>query len=62
MYNGLRLMFSHDTYVLIKAENENIVNRKMNRIIKELQTWFHANDLMINTEAFSFMLGNRCHV
>jgi len=26
------------TYIPIKAENENVVNRKINRIIKELQT------------------------
>jgi len=43
MYKGLRLLFIGITNILIKAENENIVNRKINRIIKELQTAFHAN-------------------
>lgn len=43
MYKGLRFLFTGITNILIKAENENIVNRKINTIIKELQTSFHAN-------------------
>ena len=31
-------MFTGDTNILIKVEIENIVNRKINRIIKELRT------------------------
>jgi hypothetical protein len=38
MYKGLRFLFTSITNILIKAENENIVNRKINTIIKELQT------------------------
>lgn len=43
------VLFADGTDILIDAENENIPNQKINRIMKELQTWSHANDLVINT-------------
>ena len=47
------VLLALDTNILIKAESENILNRKVKRIMKELQTWFHAKGLLINTEAIS---------
>ena len=32
------------------ANDTNILNRKINRTMKDLQTWFHANGVVINTE------------
>jgi len=41
-----------DPDILIKASNENtsILNKKINAIVKEFNTWFHANDLLKNTK------------
>ena len=39
-----------DTNIQIKATNEDILNKKINRVMQQLLTWFRVNGLVINTE------------
>jgi hypothetical protein len=43
------------TNILIKTDNEHNLNQKLNVNLKELQTWFCANDFMINTKKTSII-------
>jgi hypothetical protein len=38
------------TNILVTAENENTLQYKINRVMNELQLWFHSNNLIINAE------------
>jgi hypothetical protein len=44
------VLFAADENILIKAANEDILNQKIKRVIKQFLTWFDANALVINTQ------------
>jgi len=44
------ILFADDTNIQIKATNEDILNKKLKRVMQQLLTWFHGNGLVINTE------------
>jgi len=44
------VLFADDTYIQIKATNEDILNKNINRVMQHLLSWFDVNGLMRNTE------------
>jgi hypothetical protein len=44
------VLFADDINILVTAENENTLQYKINRVMNELQLWFHSNNLIINAE------------
>jgi hypothetical protein len=41
---------SVDTNILVTAENGQSLQQKINKVMNELQGWFNANSLILNTE------------
>jgi hypothetical protein len=44
------VLFADDTNILVTAENESTLQYKTDRVVNELQLWFHSNNLIINAE------------
>jgi hypothetical protein len=44
------VLFADDTDILVKAENINNFQYKINNVMNELQTWFRVNYLVVNAE------------
>ena len=44
------VLFADDTNILISGENSNTVQSKLNGVMKDMQTWFTLNSLIINAE------------
>jgi hypothetical protein len=44
------VLFADDTDILVTAENESTLQYKINRVMNQLQLWFHPNNLIINAE------------
>jgi hypothetical protein len=42
------ILFADDRNILLKAENEKILQHRTNRVINELQLWFYMKTLMTN--------------
>jgi hypothetical protein len=58
MQGSKMVLFADDTNIQIKATNEDILIKKIKRVMQQLLTWFHGNELVINTEktiAMSFI-------
>jgi hypothetical protein len=48
---GLNIvLFEDDTNILVSVENLNTLQYKLNNVMKELQTWFTLNNLVVNLE------------
>jgi hypothetical protein len=48
---GLKMVLcADDTNILVSGENLNTLQPKPNNVMKELQTWFTLNNLVINVE------------
>ena len=46
--NGQLVLFADDINVLIIGRDENVLQHKVNDVMKKLEYWFKKNDLMIN--------------
>jgi hypothetical protein len=44
------VLFADDLNILVSGENLNTFQYKLNNVMKELQTWFTLNSLVINVE------------
>jgi hypothetical protein len=44
------VLFADGTSILIQADDENIMQQKINRTMDALYNWFYTNELVINTE------------
>jgi hypothetical protein len=44
------VLFADDTNILIQAEDENVIQLKINRTMNMLYKWFYTNGLVVNTE------------
>ncbi|GFG39409.1 hypothetical protein Cfor_08358 [Coptotermes formosanus] len=49
------VLFVDDTNILIQAEDENVIQMKINRTMNTLYKWFYTNGLVINTEKSAAM-------
>ena len=49
------VLFADDTNVLISGENDRILQDKLTNTVYELQLWFMANNLIINTDKTSMI-------
>jgi hypothetical protein len=43
-------LFADDTNIQIEATNANILNEKIKEVMEQLSSWFHLNNLIINTD------------
>jgi hypothetical protein len=50
------VLFADDTNILVTAEKGQSLQQKINKVITELQGWFSANSLILNTEKTTAML------
>ena len=46
---GTKVFFSDDTKLLVTGEDECALQHEIKDVTEELQTWFHKNNLMMNT-------------
>jgi hypothetical protein len=46
----VRTLQNSITPILVMAGNESILQQQINRVMNELQFWFHLSSLMLNTE------------
>jgi hypothetical protein len=56
------ILFADDTNILATAENGQILQQKINRVMNDLHSWFYTNGLVINTDktiAMSFYTGKK---
>jgi hypothetical protein len=44
------VLFADDTNILVSGENLNTIQSTLNIVMKDIQTWFALNNLIINTE------------
>jgi hypothetical protein len=44
------VLFADDTNIIVSGENLNTLQYKLNNVMKELQTWFTLNSLVVNVE------------
>jgi hypothetical protein len=44
------VLFADDTNILVSGEDLNTLQYKLNNVMKELQTWFTLNNLVVNVE------------
>jgi argininosuccinate synthase len=44
------VLFSDDTNILVRAENGQILQHKINKVMNELHSCLYANSLTLNTE------------
>jgi hypothetical protein len=42
------VLFADDINVLVTDEDKEVVQQKINRMLKQLETWFKVNNLIIN--------------
>jgi hypothetical protein len=48
---GLNIvLFADDTNIFVSGENLNTLQYKLNKVMKEYQTWFTLNKLVVNVE------------
>jgi hypothetical protein len=50
------VLFTDDTNILVTAENGQSLQQRINKVMHELQGWFSANNLILNTEKITAML------
>jgi hypothetical protein len=50
------VLFADDTNILVTAENGQSLQQKINKVMDELQGWFNANSLILNTEKTTSMV------
>jgi hypothetical protein len=50
------VLFADDTNILVTAENGQSLQQKIEKVMVELQGWFSANSLILNTEKTTAML------
>jgi hypothetical protein len=56
VYDAKVVMFADDISVLILDSDARELQIKTDRVVKELETWFNRNDLVINTGKTGIML------
>jgi hypothetical protein len=44
------VLFADDTNVSATAENQQILQQKISRVVNELHSWFYENSLILNTK------------
>jgi hypothetical protein len=44
------VLFADDINVLVIDKEKEVVQQKINRMLKQLETWFKVNNLIINTK------------
>jgi hypothetical protein len=44
------VLYADDTNILVSGENLNTLQYKLNNVMKELQTWFTLNNIVVNVE------------
>jgi hypothetical protein len=54
------VLFVDDTNILIQADDENVMQQKINRTMNTLYNWFYTNGLVINTEKSIAMSFHSC--
>ena len=58
-------LFTNDIHILIIDKNTAAVQARLNRVIKQCETWFSNNSLIVNTDktkAILFHLNKTCNV
>ena len=50
MQNTKLVLFADDNNMLITDKNTDAVQARLNRVIKQFETWFSYNSLIINTD------------
>jgi hypothetical protein len=46
------VLFADDINVLVIDKDEEVVEQKINRMLKQLETWFKVNNLIINIKKY----------
>ena len=65
MQNTKLVLFADDINMLITDKNIDAVQARLNRVIKQFETWFSYNSLIINTDktkAMLFHLNKTCNL
>jgi hypothetical protein len=44
------VLFADDTSILVSRENSNTIQSRLNNVMKDIQTWFSLNILIVNVE------------
>jgi hypothetical protein len=50
------VLCADDTHILVTAKNRQSLQQKINKVMDELQGWFNANSLILNTEKTTAVL------